>query len=511
MSTPEARSTQGGIIPAIFAQTAITGAMAVCLAIALTQFEHALMPAWRIDYIPVLSFAVALIATLTTRLMQRPSLPLPRYVLRSIELGVLFVAARSVLGLLRGPDFSTPFDPMYGKDERELIMLAAILGAVWMHSSQLTHCLLEMSDVVPLNDRAWMQDLDGVRQLARKALTALLYLSCGGMVLLVVILHAALRNSGADANLSILHLLIYLGLGLILLSQTRLTGLRSGWIWERVAITPHLSARWNAATLLILIGMAVIALALPAQYPLGLFATLSYLVMLVIALVQLIYFAVAYLFALLVSLLLPNAAGAIQPPPPPIDLFATTDAGPSLISEFIQSLAFWLLFLAVIGYLIYQYVQRNPVLKAALQQLPVWQRLARWWRRVRRLLGVWGKRMTTALQVRRAARSTPTARSSASARRWINPRRLSPREQIQFYYRALLRRGSERGLPRQPAQTPLEYAHDLQQRVPEVDEDVSALTDEFVEARYSQHAIEPERVNAVRRYWARIKAALKRR
>lgn len=484
--------------------------MAVCLAIALTQFEHALMPAWRIDYIPVLSFTVALIATMTTRLMQRPSLPLPRYVLRSIELGVLFIAARSVLGLLRGPDFSTPFDPVFGKDERELIMLAAILGAVWMHSSQLTHCLLEMSDVVPLNDRAWMQDLDGVRQLARKALTALLYLSGGGMVLLIVILHAALRNSGVDANPPILHLLIYLGLGLILLSQTRLTGLRAGWIWERVATTPHLSARWNAATLLILIGMAVIALALPAQYPLGLFATLNYLMMLVTALVQLIYFAIAYLFALLVSLLLPNAAGAIQPPPPPIDLFATTDAGPSLISEFIQSLAFWLLFLAVIGYLIYQYMQRNPVLRAALQQLPVWQRLARWWRRVRRLLGVWGKRMTTALQVRRTARSNPAVTASAE-RHWINPRRLSPREQIQFYYRALLRRGSERGLPRRPAQTPIEYARDLQQRVPEVNEEVSALTSDFVEARYSQHNIEPERVGAVRRYWTRIKAALKRK
>jgi hypothetical protein len=51
----------------------------------------------------------------------------------------------------------------------------------------------------------------------------------------------------------------------------------------------------------------------------------------------------------------------------------------------------------------------------------------------------------------------------------------------------------------------------LQQRVPEVDADVSALTSEFVEARYSRHTIEPDRVSAAQRYWARIKAALKRR
>ncbi len=65
-------------------------------------------------------------------------------------------------------------------------------------------------------------------------------------------------------------------------------------------------------------------------------------------------------------------------------------------------------------------------------------------------------------------------------------------------------------MPRRPAQTPIEYARHLQQRVPEVDEEVAALTSEFIEARYSQHAIEPERVNAVQHYWARIKAALKR-
>ncbi len=75
----------------------------------------------------------------------------------------------------------------------------------------------------------------------------------------------------------------------------------------------------------------------------------------------------------------------------------------------------------------------------------------------------------------------------------------------------MLRRGEERGLARRPAQTPAEYARDLRQRVPDVETDVSGLTSDFVEARYSQHTIEPERVSAVRRYWARIKAALRRK
>jgi hypothetical protein len=165
--------------------------------------------------------------------------------------------------------------------------------------------------------------------------------------------------------------------------------------------------------------------------------------------------------------------------------------------------------LIVLGYLIVQYARRNPVLMEALQRLPGWPRLIAWWRRLLRLLGGLSDQLANALQARLTARSAALNRSG-TRRRWLNLRRLSPREQVQFYYRAMLRRGGERGLSRRPAQTPGEYARDLRQHLPDVEADVSGLTNDFIEARYSQHSIVPERVNTVRRYWARIKAALKR-
>ena len=97
-----------------------------------------------------------------------------------------------------------------------------------------------------------------------------------------------------------------------------------------------------------------------------------------------------------------------------------------------------------------------------------------------------------------------------AARRFVNPRKLSPRQQVQFFYLAMLRRSGERGLPRRAAQTPYEYARTLKSQLLDVDEDVTAMTDEFIEARYSRHEITPEKVGLVRRAWEHIKQALKR-
>jgi hypothetical protein len=494
----------------------IVGAMAVCASLALAQFGQNLVAAWRVDYIPFVSLIVALIAATTTRLLRQPNLPLPWYILRGVELIGLFLAARSVLGILRGPDFVVKYDPFYGGIDNELFALVMVLGISWLLSWQLTRCLWDVAGGVPLADRDLMQDLDNERQAARQTLSMSILGMGSVMVLLNAVIRMSLRNSGAldeAARVPAAHLLIFFGLGLILLSHTRLAVLRSGWVWERITIARGLPASWIAATLLALGSMALAALALPTQYSLGLFATLNYLLTLLVSLMQLIFYFIAFLFAAILSLFFPQIGMPSRPPdlpPPPIEMTPTTVAPPA-ISEFVQSLIFWAIFLIVLGYLIYQYTRRNPVLMGALQRLPGWGWFVRLWQRLRRLLEGLSAQLTNAIQVRLAARSAPAARSSTGARRWINPRRLSPRDQVQFYYRALLRRGGERGLPRRPAQTPAEYARDLQQRLPEVDADVTALTGDFVEARYSRHSIEPDRVSAVQRYWARIKAALKRR
>jgi hypothetical protein len=81
---------------------------------------------------------------------------------------------------------------------------------------------------------------------------------------------------------------------------------------------------------------------------------------------------------------------------------------------------------------------------------------------------------------------------------------------VLFYYLAMVRRGGEYGIAREPDQTPYEYQLKLQASLPEINRDLAALTEAFVEARYSRHEISEDQVGLVRRWWERIRRTLRR-
>ncbi|MBN1668168.1 MAG: DUF4129 domain-containing protein, partial [Anaerolineales bacterium] len=77
-------------------------------------------------------------------------------------------------------------------------------------------------------------------------------------------------------------------------------------------------------------------------------------------------------------------------------------------------------------------------------------------------------------------------------------------------YLALVRRGTEQGLQRPDSQTPYEYAESLDQAFPDVDDEIDSLTEAFIEARYTRHAVEQEDAGRVRTYWDRIRRVFRR-
>jgi hypothetical protein len=85
---------------------------------------------------------------------------------------------------------------------------------------------------------------------------------------------------------------------------------------------------------------------------------------------------------------------------------------------------------------------------------------------------------------------------------------LDPRRQIYFYYLAMIRRGSEQGIPRQPSQTPAEYAARLEKELPDASQDIDSITDAFIEARYSRREMNTQRASFVKEIWGRIRRAL---
>jgi hypothetical protein len=82
---------------------------------------------------------------------------------------------------------------------------------------------------------------------------------------------------------------------------------------------------------------------------------------------------------------------------------------------------------------------------------------------------------------------------------------------VRYFYLSAVRRAEQAGQARRPGQTPYEYQADLRERFSDLEPDLGDLTEGFVKARYSQHAVEREDAEAVKGPWQRIKAALRQR
>jgi hypothetical protein len=182
----------------------------------------------------------------------------------------------------------------------------------------------------------------------------------------------------------------------------------------------------------------------------------------------------------------------------------------STFAEWIRSLIFWAIFLGIIGFSLYHYLNQNQALWQKIRGLRVVRGLVAAWR------GLWrwirGVNQNIAQGVEAGWKRLVARRSGGSPRpSWgfTSLRRMSPRQRVLFFYLAMLRRGRENGLPRNPSQTPYEYAGRLRSQLTEVDSDVDSITDEFVEARYSRHEISLEHANIVQQLWRRIKRAMR--
>ncbi|MBK8902258.1 MAG: DUF4129 domain-containing protein [Anaerolineaceae bacterium] len=138
-----------------------------------------------------------------------------------------------------------------------------------------------------------------------------------------------------------------------------------------------------------------------------------------------------------------------------------------------------------------------------------WQRFRVWlqtaWRGAGHQVRDWQQAVRTRLQ------REPAEKPNQPPWRFIRLNSLSPRDQIRYFYLSTVKRAADKGVPREQAETPLEFAQDLKQSWPEAEEDVDALTEAFLEARYGRSPIEAEDVNPVKKRWQQVKSSLRRK
>ncbi len=335
----------------------------------------------------------------------------------------------------------------------------------------------------------------------------------GGIMMLVA--SAAVFRFLPTAGVPVIPTLLYFALGIALLSQARFSVTHVGWQIQRIPIQPGIARRWLLWAVIFLVGVALVARILPTQYAMGpILALYSFVVILGQVFLLIITFVV-YLFALLLSLFLPDMQVPERPSfaltPVPVQEPTPTTGSPPWF-EVLLSALFWLLILVIVGYALIRFLQDRFGLwaKGEAAEGTRWGRFQAWLRDLWRRWRNWRQGVQVRLVGRRSGRKDQRPIGGRMFR-FLSLRGLSPRELIRYFYLSAVRRATQAGQPRRPGQTPYEYRAALSERFSELEPDLTGLTEAFIQARYSYRPVQQGDAEAVKPLWQRIKAALRRR
>ena len=307
--------------------------------------------------------------------------------------------------------------------------------------------------------------------------------------------------------------LLYFMLGLALLSQTQFISLHVRWNIQRIPISGTLARQWTVYSLIFLALIAALVTLLPTSYGIHPLEMLGYALNMIVYVVlfggQMIFLGLMAVLNLFFgkdpeqqnpNILPPDMPGAPSPDP-------TTPALPDWL-ELLKAIIFWAVLAGAIIWAVRQYLRQNRQLLEKLRSLAnwgwfktIWAWLQSLWTQVKTGLD------TVASIVRRPNTSATSHHTGGDG--FINLRRLDPRQKVYFFYLAFVRRAGEKKLPRSSHQTPGEYASTLQNALPEAADDIRALTDAFVSARYSRRPVETTQAHDAETIWSRLRKALK--
>jgi len=397
----------------------------------------------------------------------------------------------------------------------EYLLVAIVCVLVWGFSTFFTVLLVQMEGDEELlkiehESRLSIHRVEVRNSLAITVLVIGVFLA--GMVSVIYFgRQSGLRGSSGDPLL-IFHLIFFFVFSLILLSLTQFSILRVRWILEDVPYRSNMARSWILYSLSLLVVIGVVALILPTNYTIGLLDFLNILLTAVLWILWIISVIVILPLAYLINLIF-RLLGKSQGEQPPVDIQLPkppkVENAPGSVAEWVQSLLFWSIFGMIIIFSLVYFLRQNQDLMITLRKF----RMVKGLRGLIAWLGLFfksvGHKMNEVVQIQ--IRKFQQARLREMPKDWnfISLRRLTPRQKVLFYYLAMVRRGGETGNPRNPDQTPSEYSQEISQKYQDVEHEIEYLTNDFIEARYSQHPVGPDKTSQVENYWDRIKHAFR--
>lgn len=180
--------------------------------------------------------------------------------------------------------------------------------------------------------------------------------------------------------------------------------------------------------------------------------------------------------------------------------------------EAIRAVAFWLTFFVVAIYLIRSYLEDHPELVETFKKLTFARRIFGILVTFMRLLAAWTQKGLNWRPKLAGQASTSEGASQSKPkkrRRWgAFLQAHSARERVIHAYLQMLQHAAAAGMHRRQHQTPYEYAPELHQAIPDVEDDINALTDVFVHVRYSQAPVDSDHAARAVTHAERVQQAL---
>ena len=331
----------------------------------------------------------------------------------------------------------------------------------------------------------------------------------------------ALKNPLAIGRLGLqpgllLILLLYFGIGFYLLSQAKLMEMNARWLLNDISADEQMRKTWQRASLLVLLLVGVIASFIPIGPNLAVGRILTALLYVIFFLVNIIIFLLSIPLFFLFSLFSGEQVGETQPLPPlNPELFA--EAPPPEASPLVETIAmvlssaFWSIFAVIAVMALLFFLRERKTILEGGSAGQIWEQFWAWliflWK------SFWQRAGNIRLQlpkIRSETEDDPDSKAD-NQRRWRFFRlgALAPREQIRYFYLSTVRRAGEKGVKRESAETPLEFAEDLKDSWPTVEEEVEELTAAFLKARYSDEPITKADVPEVKETWKDVRRQLK--
>jgi hypothetical protein len=507
----------------------IISLMIACFVLSVVQFADALFLGWEGSYLVVLGFLTALEACYTQRMRKHLTMLDTDWVVFYLGEVLVFILTLKVFQLLSHGSLgfwqqltAMRQDFIAGFFNDEFFINLLVIFIVWVVSLSFARSI----DVLRVSKSAVKLEeevgISAERAQARSTLVNQFLLVGLAMVVMTSLLRFERTASWFQepvTRLGVINIMLYFALGVVLLSLTQFTTLQMRWSVNHIPIHRQVAGRWALYSLLFLLLVILVTVLLPTQNTRGLLVFLGWIFWLLLMFYRFLVWVVASI-VLLVAMLLSRLFGTSPPPTPASPPVFPTPMPPSEVSgqsgfpTILRDILVWGTLLILVVYLLVAYIQvrRQDVQSLGHVRWIAWllalgQRFSLWWHGVRRQ----ASRMISAGIERLRP---PKAELPVSLWRYTSLRRMDSRQKILFYYQGMLRRAEQSGMPRQPYQTPYEYAEDMRQVLTASEQpleaDLEVMTEQFVEARYSRHEITLQQVGWVRKSWEHIKHYLRR-